>query len=122
MKIEEDGYMKRVKKGKCEISQKQKFDKKEKKQKVTTKTITLKATQKRNTQHWSQKKKEIIEQIENEEQDWEENEEDQKDVELTDKREKEYIIRAVHIETQVKDNLRQNGKKEDSEKRSRDKR
>ena len=49
MKIKEDGYMKRVKKGKYEISKKQKFDKKEKKQKVTTKTITLKATQKRNT-------------------------------------------------------------------------
>ena len=30
------------------------------------------------------------------------------------------MIRAVSIEKQVKDNLRQNGKKKDAEKRSRD--
>ena len=49
----------------------------------------------------------------------EESEKDQRDVELTDKREKEYMIRAVNIEKQVKDNLGQTGKKRGVEKRSR---
>ena len=48
----------------------------------------------------------------------EESEKDQRDVELTDKREKEYMIRAVNIEKQVKDNLGQTGKKRGVEKRS----
>lgn len=47
----------------------------------------------------------IIRQIQNDEQNCEESKKDQRDVELTYKGEKEYMIRAVSIEKQVKDNL-----------------
>ena len=43
-----------------------------------------------------------------------------RDVELTDKREKGYMLRVMNIENKVKDNLRQNGKKKNVEKRSSD--
>ena len=43
-----------------------------------------------------------------------------RDVELTDKREKEYMLRVVNIENILKDNLRQNGRKKNAEKRSSD--
>ena len=99
-------------KGKYEIPPKHKYTKKEKEEKVRAKENYTEATQKRNTQHWIQKK--------NEQQNWEESETEQKDEELRDKHEKEYMVRSVNIEKQVKDNLRQNGKKEDVEKRSRD--
>ena len=61
-----------------------------------------------------------MQQTENQEKNWEETEKDARYVESTDKRDKEHIIRAVNIEKQVKDYLRQNGKKNDIEKRSRD--
>ena len=47
----------------------------------------------------------IIQQIQNDEQNCEESKKDQRDVKLTYKGEKEYMIRAVSIEKQVKDNL-----------------
>ena len=43
-----------------------------------------------------------------------------RDVELTDKREKDYMLRVMNIENKVKDNLQQNGKKKNVEKRSSD--
>ena len=107
-------------KGIYEISQKQKHDKKEKEEKVgTTESYTKSNLEMEYIAMEPEKKDEIIQQTENEEQNWKESEKDQRDVELTDKLEREYIIRPVNIEKQVKDNLRQNGKKKDREKRSR---
>ena len=113
--------MKRVKKEKWkyEISQKQKYDKKEKEEKVTTKENYTESNLEKKYVALEPGKKEIIQQKGNEEQNWAENEKDQRAVELTDKRGKEYMIRAANVEKQVKDNLQQNGKREDVEKRSR---
>ena len=96
--------MKRVKKkkGNMKFHRNRNMIRRTRKRKLQQRKITLKATQKRNKQHWNQKKKEIIQYTENEEQNREENEKDQRKVELTDKREKEYIITAVNIERQGK--------------------
>ena len=113
--------MKRVKKKwKYEIWQKQKHDEKEKKKKVTTKESYTESNLEKKYVELEPERNEIIQHTENDDQKWKENEKDQRDVELTGKREKEYMIRTMNIKKRVKGNLRQNGKKEDAEKRSRD--
>lgn len=87
--------MKWLKKGKYEISQKQTHDKKEKEQKVTIKENCTANNLEKKQVALELEKNETIQQTENEEQNWKENEKKQRDVGLTDKREKEYTIRAL---------------------------
>ena len=75
-------------KGKHEISQKQKYVKKEKKEKVTKKENYTKSNLEKKYVALETDKKEIIQQTEKEEQNWEANEKDQRDVELTNKAKK----------------------------------
>ena len=66
----------------------------------------------------TRKKRDIIQQTKSQVQNWTENQEEQRDVELTDKCERYYMLRAVNIEKKVKDNLRQNWKNKKLEKKS----
>ena len=108
-------------KGKHEISQKQKHDKKGKEEKVTIKESYTESNLEKEYVALEPEKNEMIQQTENKEQNWKEYEKDKRDLGSTHKREKEHMMRAVIIEKQEKGNLRQNGKYKDAEKRSEDK-
>ena len=56
----------------------------------------------------TRKKRDIIQQTKTQVQNSTENQKEQRNVDLTDKRERYYILRAANIEKKVKDNLRQN--------------
>ena len=96
------------------------YDKNQKEEKVSTKENYIESSLEMKYIALELEKKEIILQTKNQERNWEKNLKDSRDVELTDKREKVYMIRTVNIEKQVKDNLWQNGKKKDVEERSSD--
>ena len=66
----------------------------------------------------TRKKRDIIQQTKSQVQNWTENQKEQRNVDLTDKRERYYILRAANIEKKVKDNLRQNWKNKKLEKKS----
>ena len=87
------------------MSQKQKYDKTEKEEKSYSKGKLYRKQPRTETLSTGARKKEIIQQTKNEEQNCEESEKDQRDVELTDERKTEYLVRAENIEKQLKDKL-----------------
>ena len=75
MTIKGEAWIKRgKKKGKNEISQKQKDDKKEKEEKITTTESYTESNLEKKYVALESEKNEIIQQTENEEQNWKENE------------------------------------------------
>ena len=103
-------------KGKYEISRQKKHDKTKREEKVTKKENYTESNLEMKYIALEPEKKGITQQTENQKQNWDENKKDLSNVEITDKREKEYVIRALNIEKKVKDNLQQNEKKKNVEK------